>query len=188
MYEIVKQYAGTILVGMSALLIIVMLFKLWPSANGSVMTAIGEQTKPHMEDRVIDWENRPDEDALEVHANRDRPTITSKRHAVEKVSITMTDLFTIKDCDNRDWDAANQKWINGPGEQPGTVDIISIKNSRGEEIRDQVYNGKVVWDKATQTFTFPEPDTVIINIRITDYDNVQSDYQIPVAVDMEYPI
>lgn len=187
MYEIVKQYAGTILVGMSALLIILMLFKLWPSGNGSVMSAIGAQAKPHMENRVVDWENRVDKDALTSHANRNRPTVTTKRHAIEKISITMTDLLVIKDCDNRDWDSVNQKWINGPGEQPGTVDIISIKNSGGHEVRDEVFNGSVVWDKATQTFTFPEPDTFIVNIRITDYDNVQSDYQIPVAVDMQYP-
>lgn len=185
MYDIVKQYAGTILVGVSALCIIFMLFKCWPTASGStgsVMGAIGAQAKPHMEGRVVDWTNRIDKDALTVHANRDRPTIVTKCHAIEKVTITMADLFTIKDCDGRTWDGAAQKWTGGPGDAPGTVDIISVKTSGGVEI------SATAWDKAAQSFTFPGPDTVIINIRITDYDNVQSDYQIPVAVDMEYPI
>ena len=34
---------------------------------------------------------------------------------------------------------------------------------------------------------FPESDTYIVTMRVMDYDNVEATYQIPVAVDMEYP-
>lgn len=193
MNEIMKQYGGAIVVVASAVLLFTIIFKVWPVEqpdgsfrNGSFLTSVGQQVDKSMSSRVVDWGSHVDGSALNVHADRDKPTAKAKKHAVEKVTISLSDLFLLKDCDGREWRSTDKKWA-GMDVVSGTVDVLSVKSSAGVEISDQTFNGKIVWDRVTQEFTFPEPDTLFVTLRIMDYDNVEATYRIPVAVDMEYP-
>lgn len=193
MNEIIKQYSGAILVVAASILIFAICFSAWPVEQpdgtferGSFLSSVGQQVDKSMTSRVIDWGSHADGNALNVHADRDKPTAKARKHAVEKVTITAGELFILKDCDGREWRSSDKKWA-GSDVKSGAVDIWSIKSSAGEELIDKTFSGKAVWDRATQKLTFPEPDTLLVTIRVMDYDNVEATYQIPVAVDMAYP-
>lgn len=188
MQEIVKQYGDAILIGFVGFFLLVMLFFAWPSDDGTFLGSVGEQVEQSVDRRVVDWGSQKDGTALNTHAKRNKPTAKTKKHAVEKQMISVTDLFLLTDHDGRTWVSTEKVWKkNGGDTKTGVVDILSIKNSSGQELVDQTYDGIPVWNRDTQMLRFPEPDTCLVKLRVMDYDNVEATYEIPVAVDMEYP-
>ena len=189
MQEIVKQYGGAIMVSFCGFFLLVMLFFAWPSDDGTFLGSVGEQVEKPFDRRAVDWGSQKDGSALNEHAKRDKPTVKTKKHAVEKQMISVTELFLLTDHDGRTWVSTEKVWkdSNASDARTGLVDILSIKNSYGEERSDLSYDGIPVWNPDTQMLRFPESDTYIVTMRVMDYDNVEATYQIPVAVDMEYP-
>lgn len=187
MSEIIKQYSGAILVTVAAVLLFAILFAAWPVKEedgstrlGSVMENIGQEMEKSIDKEHEDWSSHVDGTVFDAHAARNKPTAKTKKHAVELTPIALSDLFLLVDNDGREWRSSDKKWV-GSDQQSGAVDILSVVNSSGVDIAPSV------WDRTTQVFTFPEPDTLQVTIRVMDYDNVEATYTIPVAVDMQYP-
>lgn len=182
MQEIVKQYGGAILVSFCGFFLLVMLFFAWPSKEGTFLGTVGEQVEKPFDRRAIDWGSQKDGSALNAHAKRNKPIVKTKKHAVEKQTISVTDLFLLTDHDGRTWVSNEQVWKDAAGNaKTGVVDLLSIRNSSGLEVKE------MVWNPNAQLLQFPEEDTYLVTMHVMDYDNVDGTYEIPVAVDMEHP-
>lgn len=182
MQEIVKQYGGAILVSFCGFFLLVMLFFAWPSEDGTFLGTVGDQVEKPFDRRVVDWGTQANGSALNEHAKRNKPTVKTKKHAVEKQFISVTDLFLLTDHDGRTWISNEKVWKDAAGNaKTGVVEISSIKTSGGVEVKD------TVWNRNAQMLRFPEADTYLVTMRVMDFDNVEATYQISVAVDMESP-
>lgn len=177
MGEIFKQYAGAILVGVAFGALMAIFFVAWPS--GSILTDTGNRTTHAMESHAVNWDDQADADAFNTHASRNSPTVVVSKHLVERSDVKLSDFLTIQDCDGNAWDSDAHVFSDGGS---GTVDILSVKNTKGEEFID-----RGIYDANTQTFHFPEADTYVVKIRVQDSDNVESTCRVPIAVDMEKP-
>ena len=177
MREIFKQYGGAILVGTAFTLLMAILFVAWP--HGSLLADIGTRVKPEIE-QSVNWNDQSDANALATHAKRNNPTIMVKTNLLEQSDARLSDLLTIKDTDGNVWNSSTHSFGAGG---TGTVDVLSVKTSGAKELLDDTN----VYDKSTETFHFPEPDTYVVQVRIQDHDNVMVVYKVPIAVDMNKP-
>lgn len=178
MGEIFKQYAGAILVSVAFTALVAILFVAWPS--GSILTDVGNRTSNAVESHSVNWDDQLDADAFNEHASRNNPTVVVNTHLVERSDVKLSDFLTIKDCNGNVWDSDTHAFSDGSS---GTVDILSVKNTKGEEFID-----RGVYDANTQMFHFPEADTYVVEVRVQDSDNVEATYRMPIAVDMEKPV
>lgn len=177
MGEIFKQYAGAILVSVAFGALMAIFFVVWPS--GSILTDTGNRTTHAMESHAVNWDDQADADAFNAHASRNNPTVVVNKHLVERSDVKLSDFLTIQDCDGNVWGSDTHAFSDGSS---GTVDILSVKNTKGEEFID-----RGIYDANTQTFHFPEADTYVVKIRVQDSDNVETTCRVPIAVDMEKP-
>ena len=179
MNELFQQYSGAMLVAVSFFLILILLFSKWggEGENLSFLEAAGLNISVMLDDKNEGYENDADAKKFEAHATRNKPTIIAKCHAVQRIPIQLSDLFEIKDCDERIWNSATGAFV-GSDTKSGLVRPISLVGPDGVDVLSTVY------DSRTSTFMFTSPDTYELEIRIMDYDNVEVTYLLPVAVDL----
>lgn len=176
MQEIFKQYGGAILVSVAFTLLMGMLFVFWPDGNGSFLDAVGAKSEERMEAHVVEWDNKSDGAAFDVHAARSKPRVHVDRHVKEKESTSMDGFLTITNADGETWNSSRKSFTAENGQ--GAVEIHSILDSKGQDVKDVISSGPYYQD-----YIFTTPDDLVIHMTVTDEDGVRVTYKVPVAVD-----
>jgi hypothetical protein len=181
-----RQFGQTIVVAVSAALIIALLFVLWPSGSGSVLDDVGSRADSQLAERPVTGGGTEE---FNDHSGRSVPKAAVNGSVMHNVEFTLIDKFTITDADGAVWSHANRGFMLGGTSRGGLVQIESIASSDGTEhvggLSGNYSTDKVEFSQTTGTVKFLEPGVYRVRLRVLDYDNVEATYTIPLVVDFK---
>lgn len=173
MTEIFRQYGQTVLVVVSALLLVSLLFVTWPSGEGSVVTDIGDRTAGSIDNSQTGGVNP----AFDEYAKRQPPTVTITGTAIEEAEVDLIAVMKITDSEGGVWESSAGVFIGDDGAQhPGSVQVISIRAENADTKNPE-------FDPATGHTVFGQAGLYTVDLRILDRYSVAASFSVPIVVD-----
>ena len=184
MPEIMRQFGQTIIVALGAVMLMVLLFVMWPSDSGSALDDIGARAGVQIAEREGTGVSSA---VFDAHLGRSVPKVVTNGSAPSGVELSLYDSFTITDSDGAVWDNSTGGFVRDGVALGGLVQIESIVSSDGTEhvggLAGDYATDKVELSQATGSVKFLEPGVYYVRVRVLDHDNVEASYTIPLIVD-----
>lgn len=184
MPEIMRQFGQTIIVALSGVMIIGLLFVLWPSGSGSVLNDVGTRAGTQLDERAMTGTGTA---KFDDHSERSVPKAVVKGSVMKGKTFTLVDGFTITDTDGAVWSHSGGGFMLSGSNRGGLVQIESIVSSDGTEhvggLTGDYRTDKLELSQATGSVKFLESGVYRVRLRVMDHDNVEATYTIPLVVD-----
>jgi hypothetical protein len=188
MPEIMRQYGQTIVVAVAGVMIVALLFALWPSesgaeGSGSVVDDIGARAAVQLDSPLTGASTSE----FGEHARRVWPTATINGSVQQRESFTLVDQFTITDADSAAWSVDAKAFVLAGESHGGVVQVESITSSDGVEhvggLTGEFTTDRVTFSQDSGQVTFFKAGVYRIRLSVMDTDNVEATYTIPLVVD-----
>lgn len=183
MEEIFRQYGGAIIAGLSALVLIAILFThptLWGGTSPTDKNNVVSEFSNNMDilPDAVDYDAQSNKIEYDKYAARTVPTLYVASHINENQMYYLSDFLTIVDNDGYKWDSSKKKFVSGNNSQAGVVTVTSIIDTDGvTELLSSVYDSNI------QKIKFTHSGSYILKVTVMDYYNVTSEYTCTIPVD-----
>lgn len=184
MPEIMRQYGPAMVVAVAAVLLLSLLFGLWPNGSGSVLNEVGSRASGQLSERPGTGAGTT---GFDERSNRSLPKASLNGAARQGVEFALLDLFMITDSDGAAWSTADRAFMLDGAARGGVVYIESITSRDGTEhvggLTGSYSTDALQLSQDTGLITFHEAGVYRVRLKVLDLENTQASYTIPVVVD-----